>query len=134
MTKAAKLYYRRKNAGLCVDCGKPREDLSKTRCSSCAADQARRSAKIQTTKKDSRAHYRRKKLYTLSSEEYQYMIDQQGGKCWICKQKKALHIDHCHRTGKIGRLLCGNCNRALGLFRDSPELLEKAAEYIRKYR
>lgn len=31
---------------------------------------------------------------------------------------------------KFGGLLCGPCNRALGLFRDSPEALKSALEYL----
>jgi hypothetical protein len=44
--------------------------------------------------------------------------------------KVSLAVDHNHNTGKIRGLLCMTCNRALGLFKDSPELLEKAKQYI----
>ena len=55
--------------------------------------------------------------------------------CQICNQtdRRALNVDHCHDTGKVRGLLCDNCNKALGLFRDNPKLLGQAANYLRRY-
>jgi len=69
--------------------------------------------------------------YGLTLEEKQAMIETQEGKCRICKEEKPLHVDHCHNTGKIRGLLCGICNRALGGFKDSEELLISAIGYLR---
>jgi hypothetical protein len=33
-------------------------------------------------------------------------------------------------SGAVRGLLCGNCNKGLGLFKDSPERMVKAAKYI----
>lgn len=38
--------------------------------------------------------------------------------------------DHNHRTGQFRGWLCHQCNVALGLLQDSPELLRKAANYV----
>jgi hypothetical protein len=58
------------------------------------------------------------------------------GVCEICNQTAPAHkrhaIDHCHTTGKIRGLLCDNCNKALGLFQDSPTLLNNAIQYLNK--
>lgn len=60
--------------------------------------------------------------------------------CAICKEPqsvllkgelKRLAVDHCHKTKKIRGLLCDNCNKGLGLFKDKPELLNSASEYLR---
>lgn len=59
------------------------------------------------------------------------------GVCHICggvDKDRNLAIDHCHQTGKMRGLLCMGCNTALGRFKDNPDLLRKAAEYIEKHR
>jgi hypothetical protein len=69
------------------------------------------------------------------------MNQEQKGLCKICRNPetsidkssgkiKSLAIDHCHQTNRIRGLLCSNCNRALGLFRDSPAILQKAIDYL----
>ena len=77
-----------------------------------------------------------KRRYGISPEEYNEMFEMQKGCCYICKRhqtefKNKLHVDHNHHNGELRRLLCGNCNTGLGMFMDSPELLIKAAEYLR---
>lgn len=41
-----------------------------------------------------------------------------------------LVVDHCHASGKIRGLLCDLCNRGIGHFNDSVELLYKAIKYL----
>lgn len=50
--------------------------------------------------------------------------------CVICGDEGTLVVDHDHTTGKVRGLLCNHCNRGLGHFRDSPMLLEFAAQYL----
>jgi Recombination endonuclease VII len=72
--------------------------------------------------------------YGISSEEYNKIFKQQGGVCIICglpPRKRSLHVDHNHETGEIRGLLCHLCNVGLGHFRDNPDLLERAANYLR---
>lgn len=63
----------------------------------------------------------------------------QSGLCAICGGEgftmKECHslklvVDHCHATGKVRGLLCHNCNRALGLLKDSSESLRCAINYL----
>ena len=80
-----------------------------------------------------RASYKyRIKLYGLSVEDYENLLKESGGVCAICKNKpeKRLHIDHCHNTGKIRKLLCITCNSGLGMFKDDVNLLAKAIKYL----
>lgn len=71
--------------------------------------------------------------YGLTLEEYQTMFDRQNGVCAICigtEEGRMLAVDHCHETEKVRGLLCGACNRGLGLFGDNPEVLQRAKEYV----
>lgn len=44
---------------------------------------------------------------------------------------KRLAVDHCHATGKFRGWLCHRCNLTIGSMHDSPELLIKAAQYLK---
>lgn len=70
--------------------------------------------------------------YGLTPAQFEEMLLKQEGKCAICliPSEKRLHIDHCHKTGKVRGLLCGNCNMALGLFKDNEQLLIAASVYL----
>lgn len=71
--------------------------------------------------------------YDMTLEEYENMAEQQGHVCAICEQPqegKHLAVDHDHKTGEVRGLLCENCNRALGKFKDDPDLVYKAWEYL----
>lgn len=75
-----------------------------------------------------------KKLYGISIAEYEQLLHEQDGKCAICSQEDqwfSLAVDHCHDKKHVRGLLCSQCNRGLGLFKDKPELLESAANYLR---
>lgn len=73
--------------------------------------------------------------YGLSLDEYLVLRDSQGNACAICGKnagEKRLAVDHCHDTGRVRGLLCNNCNAALGMMGDDPELLRLAADYLEK--
>ncbi len=74
-----------------------------------------------------------KHRYGLTIGEYKEMLERQGGVCAICKREPqgTFHIDHCHGTGAVRGLLCGSCNKALGLFKDDPDILLRASDYLR---
>jgi hypothetical protein len=79
-----------------------------------------------------------KRMYGLSILEWTAKLETQKGVCAICSgtcvSGRRLSVDHNHTTGKIRDLLCGNCNHGLGKFLDSPELLLKAVDYLRKHK
>lgn len=88
-------------------------------------------------------HYRKFKhlsvKYGLSKEGYMEMLKEQAHRCRICGLDEVdmldtkLHVDHNHSTGLIRGLLCRACNHGVGNFKDSPELLAKAIDYLEKY-
>lgn len=83
-----------------------------------------------------------KKQFGIGLDEYKEILEKQDGVCAIChnketalnpltKEPRELAVDHCHTTGKIRGLLCTGCNTALGLLKDSTELLRKAILYLK---
>ena len=79
------------------------------------------------------ARGKRIRSYGISEDEFDQMMINQGGKCYICKGDNgsiALCIDHDHLTGKVRGLLCNKCNRGLGLFSDDLVLLKRAMSYL----
>lgn len=82
---------------------------------------------------------RLKTQYGITIEQYNQMFLEQNGNCAICNInqsnfKRGLAVDHCHITGKIRGLLCGNCNLGIGNFKEGIENLYKAIEYIKKHK
>jgi hypothetical protein len=62
-----------------------------------------------------------------------------GECCQICGTPQAelvgcLCRDHCHGCGEHRGLVCNDCNLALGRFKDSPENLQRALEYLQAHR
>ena len=86
--------------------------------------------------KEYQDRYRYAKL-GMTLENYNKMLTAQNDRCKICNrhksdQKRSLHVDHCHDSGKIRGILCGNCNVALGLFNDDIDTLKKAIIYLKQ--
>lgn len=73
-----------------------------------------------------------KSRYNLSDQDYEVMYNFQGGVCAICKTptKDRLSVDHCHASGRIRGLLCGNCNRSIGLMKDDVNRFVNAVAYL----
>jgi Recombination endonuclease VII len=81
------------------------------------------------------------KAYGITIEDYEALLEAQGGVCAICKQpESALHqngvvrrlaVDHDHETKIVRGLLCSGCNQGVGYFRNNPGLLDAAAAYLR---
>lgn len=71
-----------------------------------------------------------KTKYGMTPAEYEAMRTEQGGRCAICHQERELVVDHCHAAKRVRKLLCDDCNRGIGCFRDDPERLRQAADYL----
>ena len=77
---------------------------------------------------------RLRRRYGISLKDYNNVLFSQNGVCALChkQQTRMLTVDHDHKSGDIGGLLCYSCNLGLGLFRDHPEHLIEAAQYLNK--
>lgn len=77
----------------------------------------------------------RDKTYGLEAGEYNSWLSHQEGRCAICRKTPEevgiLAVDHDHATGEYRGLLCANCNKGLGHFRDSQDSLQNAILYLR---
>ena len=109
-------------------------------CKACAArDQKgwRQENAVGTKNRPRRRRAYLRDAYHMTEGEFLEILQAQGGFCGICKEEllsgPATHIDHDHATGAVRGLLCRLCNTALGKFKDSPELLRRAAEYLEKH-
>lgn len=109
-------------------------DWLSSSCRSCISVQ-RAKWKIDNPEKVKR--YRRKQVlspYGLSIEQYDEMLKNQEGVCFICRNTnkgKALAVDHVHGTQIVRGLLCDACNLAIGLLRDDLNNVERAFEYLK---
>ncbi len=80
-----------------------------------------------------------KRLYNLDAEDFYRIQKEQNNLCAICglhekdAKRQKLCVDHCHDTKVVRGLLCFSCNVLLGSAQDNPDILIKAAEYLKKF-
>lgn len=73
----------------------------------------------------------RRHLYGITTAEFEELREAQKGACAVCcKSTDRLQVDHDHVTKRVRGLLCGNCNKALGLFADDAARLASAVRYL----
>jgi hypothetical protein len=73
--------------------------------------------------------------YGITVEEYERMLEAQGGGCSICRKppkRGLLHIDHDHDTGAVRELLCVDCNRKIAALED-PVWFAAATDYLNRH-
>lgn len=79
-----------------------------------------------------------RKNYGITLDEWKDLFVKQGLCCAICKSlfpntKNDWHTDHCHATGKVRGILCHNCNRGLGEFKDNVANIKATIEYLQTH-
>lgn len=72
--------------------------------------------------------------YGLTLEQYDELLQKQGGRCAICKTTVpggigSWHVDHDHATGKIRGLLCFDCNICLGRIDKNKSVIQGIIDY-----
>lgn len=124
----------------------------RSQCKDCAADAQRK--RLKHLRETDHKMWHRHKRNTRDSElrtkvgitlaDYEKAFAEQNGLCALCgkpetspisnkkKTVRSLAADHDHKTGRFRGLLCYRCNRGIGLLGDDPELMEKAAAYVRE--
>jgi hypothetical protein len=76
--------------------------------------------------------YQLRRDYGITLSLYLLLLDHQNGVCALCQRppgKRALSVDHDHRTGKVRGLLCPPCNRSLYMVEDL-RLHDRALKYL----
>lgn len=71
----------------------------------------------------------------LSDAEYTALLEAQNHSCAICginasEEKHGLYVDHSYSTHKVRGLLCHKCNTGIAFFKDNPDHLAMAIEYL----
>lgn len=79
-----------------------------------------------------------RRKYGIGLDQFNQMFADQSGCCAICGRHqmefaKGLVVDHDHKTGIVRKLLCPNCNAAIGMLGEDIGLLAKAIEYIQTH-
>lgn len=86
-----------------------------------------------TSPRERAADLRLRRDFHLPLGSYNIIFEYQKKRCYICKELqkgRRLAVDHCHKTGLVRGLLCMRCNRALGKFQDSTQMVVNAADYV----
>lgn len=81
--------------------------------------------------------YGLKRKYGLTQEQLENLRTNQGNKCKICNKDfddtikgRKMVVDHIHGTKIVRGLLCTNCNKMIGCFKENVTILRNAKEYL----
>jgi hypothetical protein len=80
-----------------------------------------------------------KRRYGLTGPQRNKLLAEQKEKCKLCScfiefngtaNQYAACVDHCHKTGRIRGILCGNCNTWIGYLENKNIGLEFVRDYL----
>ena len=74
----------------------------------------------------------RARKFGITVDELTALIARHEGKCAICNSTHRLVVDHDHGSNEVRGILCTPCNLGLAHFKDTPEFMELAAQYLRR--
>jgi hypothetical protein len=79
-------------------------------------------------------HERQLKRWNITEEQWQAVMDAQGGRCAGCNKRFASNrlpcVDHDHVDGLWRGILCTPCNYAIGERHDNVEWFTNIADYL----
>lgn len=130
---------------MCTKCKKVDAEPGKKRCARCREAEIRNQRAYRERlgsekRRDQTLRYK----YGITLEEYEARKAAQEDRCGICRRHideiepptktatEKLVVDHCHDSGDVRGLLCAPCNMAIGLFKDNPEYLQQAIQYLQQ--
>lgn len=74
---------------------------------------------------------RYKREYGITLAEVEAMKIAQKFRCAICNIKtESFHVDHHHESNTVRGLLCGSCNRGIGLLQECTTIMLAAVKYL----
>lgn len=76
--------------------------------------------------------------YGITTEQRDERFEAQGSCCAICSTtepgtKAGWHVDHNHTTGDVRGILCHGCNVGLGCFKEDPDAIQRAIDYLERF-
>jgi hypothetical protein len=114
----------------------------------CKTCRTRRQRDARALDPDKFKGYTVKSRYGISLDKVNEMLEDQHGRCAICKDKFdmtkerpfAIDHDHSHCSNQkacsicVRGLLCPQCNQMLGFARERIDVLDAAKQYLKNYR
>lgn len=125
--------------GVCGQCGSVQVIPNKPSAITKGGNPMRCPNSIRKVKSNDRRAWVLQAKYGLTEGDFELMISAQDNKCPICKtpyapaNRKQWHVDSNHETRRLRGILCFNCNCGLGNFKDDPEHLQAAIDYLERY-
>jgi len=134
-------------SGVCSNCGEVKlvwkQHKQRFRCSVAVAEerhrrherQMLRNGKVPGLGAGNRGQKKVGVRYSTCKKDtpaYEKLLQEQQGRCAICRAKRELVVDHNHDTGAVRGLLCYPCNVGLGCFADDEYVLRRALKYLDK--
>ena len=116
-----------KKDGLCTEC----KECMKKKEREYRLDPVR---KVHLRRREKKSELKRK--YQITLEYFDFLCEKYEN-CLICGKTFNIDfpacVDHDHKTGVVRGFLCASCNKGLGHFKESADVLERAIAYLNKH-